>query len=163
NPGNASNLYRFDASAGDHFYFDYQSVTNTNVNWRLIDLTGQQVWSNSFYLGDVDTPALGLTGTYTLLVEGSVSNGGTIAYSFNAQKVTDTTAALSLGQQVNGSIAQVGQQSNYTFALAIPTQLYFDSLTNDTSLSWSLTGPRGAEISARNFTNSDGASVTNPV
>ncbi len=42
---------------------------------------------------------LSLTGTYTLIVEGYVGNGASpITYSFNAQKVTNTSAAITLGR-----------------------------------------------------------------
>ena len=72
NPGNATNLYKFNANAGDLFYFDQQSLSGGNTYWRLIDPYGQQVWFNSF--SDVDTQTLAFTGTYTLLVEGYVGN-----------------------------------------------------------------------------------------
>src|SRR4030095_4835752 len=91
NPGNASDFYRFDARAGDRFYFDQQSRSGGNVYWRLIDPYGQQVWTNSSF-GDVDPQTLGFTGTYTLLVEGYILNTSPVNYSFNVQKVTDTTA-----------------------------------------------------------------------
>src|SRR5258706_10908356 len=95
------------------------------------------------------------TGTYTLLVEGYIFNSSTVSYSFNAQKVTNTTAALTLGSQVNDAISQTGQQNSYTFNLANASRLYFDSLTNDYSLNWTLTGPRGTEINSRSFPSSD--------
>ena len=55
--------------------------------------------------------------------------------------MTNTTAALTLGSQVNGSITQAGQQSSYTFNLANPGKLYFDSLTNDSTLELDADGP----------------------
>src|SRR4030095_2917986 len=137
NPGNASTLYRIDASAGDRFYFDEHSQSGGTVYWRLIDPYGRQVWFNGF--GDVDTQALAFTGTYTLLIEGSIFNSSAPSnYSFNVQKVTDTTAALTLGTQVNGAITQAGQQNRYAFSLASDAQLYFDSLTNGSRLRWRL-------------------------
>src|SRR5262249_1433759 len=122
---------------------------------------GQQAWFNSF--SDVATQALTSTGTYTLLVEGRIFNTSPVDYSFNAQKVTNTAAALTLGSQVNGAITQSGQQNFYTFSLSNPSQLYFDSLTNDSSFNWTLTGPRGTEVTSRSFTGSDGSSVSSPV
>src|SRR5262249_12997733 len=118
---------------------------------------------NSF--NDVPTQKLASAGTYTLLVEGYSFNTSPVNYSFNVQKVTNTTAALTLGSQVNGAITHTGQQSSYTFSLSNPSQLYFDSLTNDFRLAWSLTGPRGAEVTARSFTSSDSGDIgsTNPV
>jgi hypothetical protein len=156
NPGTATNLYQFNAIAGDLYFFDRLSATSGNVWWRLIDPYGQQVWSNNFGNGSIGTQALASTGIYTLLVEGYIQNTAAVSYSFNAQKVTNTTATLTLGTQVNSAITQAGQQNLYTFNVANPSQLYFDSLTNDGSLIWTLTGPRGTEINNRSFVNSDG-------
>src|SRR5262249_30672528 len=132
NPGNETNLYQFNANAGDLFYFDALSQNSGNVYWRLIDPSGQQVWGQGFI--SVATQALATTGTYTLLIEGYVGNANTVNYSFNAQKVTNTTAALTLGNQVNGNITEAGQQNFYTFTLGSASQLYFDSLTDDNLL-----------------------------
>ena len=75
NPGTATNLYKFDVSAGDRVYFDQQSLSAGTVYSRLIDPFGHQVWFNSS--GDVDTQELPFTGTYTLLVEGYIFNSST--------------------------------------------------------------------------------------
>lgn len=156
NPGNATDLFQFSANAGDKFYFDQQSLSGatSTTEWRLLDPFERTVWSN--YLGsDVQTQSLQFAGTYSLLIEGGINNTSPISYGFNVQPVTNTTAPLTLGAQVNGAITQTGQQNLYTFNLANASQLYFDSLTNDNGLNWSLTGPRGNEVSGRNFTSSD--------
>src|SRR5689334_9669120 len=44
-PANSTALYSFDASAGERFYFDMQSVGNAGGDWRLIDPFGGQIWS----------------------------------------------------------------------------------------------------------------------
>jgi hypothetical protein len=157
NPGNSTNLYQFNANTGDLFYFDSLSGGYPNY-WRLIDPYGQEVWSN--YLSTSSgTQALPSTGTYTLLVEGYVGNTSPVSYSFNTQKVTNAAAALTLGNRVDGAITQADQQNSYTFTLANSAQLYFDSLTNDGSLHWTLAGPRGTEVTSRSFTSSDGINL----
>src|SRR5258708_34603004 len=103
-PGTSTNLYKFNANAGDPFYFNQQTASSGNTYWRLIDPYGQQVWFN--YFSDVARQPLALTGTYTLLVEGYLFNTTPVTYSFNAQKVTNTTASLTLGSQVNGTVTQ---------------------------------------------------------
>ena len=159
NPGNETDAYRFNVTAGERYFFDVQGVsTGGSIDWRLIDPYGQQVWYNSF--ADVTTQTLTVTGAYTLLIEGAVGNTGPVGYGFNVQKVTNTTAALTLGAQVDGAISQTGQQNLYTFTLANASQLYFDSLTNDSTFNWTLTGPRGTEINARSFQSSDADSLS---
>ncbi len=75
------------------------------------------------------------------------------------QKVSDDTAALAFGTTVSGAIAHAGQRDFYTFTLAQAKQLYFDSLTNNTTLTWELKGPRGPVVLPRAFASSD--STTN--
>ena len=57
-----------------------------------------------------------------------------------------------------------GEQDRYTFTLAAPSRLYFDSLTNNANLRWSLSGPAGTPVSNRTFTTSDASGISgNPV
>jgi hypothetical protein len=152
NPGNSTNIYKFSANAGDLAYFDAQTLSGSSNNyWRLIDPNGNQVWFSSF--ADVSTQALAFTGAYTLLVEGDVANTSPVNYSFNVEDLTSATVPLTLGAQVNGTLTQTPV---YSFSLANPAQLYFDSLTNNSNLAWSLVGPQGTVVNNRNFTTSDG-------
>ncbi len=153
NPGLETDFYKFDATAGERFFFDDLSQSGGTIYWRLIDPLGRQVFLNSF--NNVEPFAVSLTGTYTLTIEGQYTNASPINYSFNVQKVTDTTTALTIGATVNAAIAHAGQQNAFTFSLATAAQLYFDTFTGDGNLVWSLVGPLGTLISGRNFTSSD--------
>ncbi|AMX98812.1 hypothetical protein AB0V79_32330 [Mesorhizobium ciceri] len=71
---------------------------------------------------------------------------------------------MTVGSTKGGAIAHAGQQNRYTFDLASPARLYFDSLTNDPYLFWTLIGPRGEEVNARSCSGSDAANLSgNPV
>ena len=121
----------------------FRAHGTTNARWRLIDPSGNFVFNNAFFGDinqDIDTLAMPLTGP-TLLLEGPVNDTGTASYTVNVKPVIDTTTSLVLGAVTNGSITSSGQVNNFTFTLANPATLYFDSLTNDSSLRWSLTGP----------------------
>jgi len=157
--GRETVLYRFDVEAGDRYFFDWQNGTSS-ANLRLIDPFGKTVWSQGFSDRDVET--LALSGTYTLAVEGYISNPSPLAFTFAIQKVTDTMATMTVGSVTNGEVAHAGQQNIFTFNLAAAGRFYFDSLTNNSSLRWSLAGPRGEEVDTRAFTNSD-ASSNNPI
>src|SRR5439155_4209479 len=139
-PANETDAVKFTANAGDQFYFDVQARTGGgNARWRLIDPSGNFVFNNLGFgdvNSDVDTLTMPLTGTYTLLLEGRFNDAGTATYTFNVQPVTDSTTALTLGNVVNGNISPTGDRDNYTFTLASPATLYFDSLTNDSRLRW---------------------------
>src|SRR5262249_26386824 len=76
-PANETDLYRFTASAGDRFFFDVLARTNPgSSNWRLIDPYGNVLFNTLFNGANPDVDVLTLTqpGTYTLLVEGNVSD-----------------------------------------------------------------------------------------
>ncbi|MGO4116885.1 hypothetical protein ACC786_30590 [Rhizobium ruizarguesonis] len=152
--GRETLLYSFDATAGERFYFDWRNGTNA-ANWRLIDPFGKDVWSQGF--GDRDVETLALSGTYTLAVEGSVSNADSpLDLTFAIQKVTDTTKPMTIGARAEGEITHAGQQNRFTFSLAAAGRFYFDSLTNSSNLRWSLIGPRGQEFDTLRFlANSD--------
>jgi hypothetical protein len=163
-PGSATNLYSFTGNAGDHLFLDQLSATNpAAMTWHLLDRNGTQVVSSGF--ADLDVPALKLSGTYTLAVEGTVDSRAPSNYSFAVRPVADTQAALAIGAVTSGAITGPGQASNYTFSLNSSTSLYFDSLTNDPALLWSLSGPRGQEVTGKSFSASDAsaAGTSNPV
>ena len=155
-PANSTNLYQFSAAAGQSFYFARLSGTATSAQWRLIDPDGNVLFST---LLNTDAGRLTLTaaGTYTLLVEGFISETGTVNYSFNVAPITDTTQVLTLGSLVNATLAAPGEQDHYTFNLSASSQLYFDSLTNNANLQWSLERPTGGTaVNNVTFAASDG-------
>src|SRR5260370_14993355 len=82
-----------------------QSTSSGNVYWRLIDPFGRQVGPLTSF-SDIDTQVLSFTGRYTLLVDGYTYHctPNTIEFRFYFPPCTDTTAALTLGSHVSGSI-----------------------------------------------------------
>jgi hypothetical protein len=166
NPGNETDAYKFTATAGQKFYFDVTERTGAgNARWRLIDPNGNFVFNNVFFgdvSSDVDTTVLPLTGTYTLLLEGRFNDTGTATYTVNVQPVTDSTQALTIGGTVSSNLSTPGEQDNYTFTLASPATLYFDSLTNNSRIRWSLVGPGGALVNNRTFNQSDSVDISDP-
>ncbi|MCB1967891.1 MAG: hypothetical protein KDI64_18145, partial [Candidatus Accumulibacter sp.] len=78
-------IYRFNAAAGDRFYFDRVSFSGAYyTEWRLLDPWGKTVWGPThFYYDDVDVTTLDFDGVYTLLVEGRYHESGTSNYTLN--------------------------------------------------------------------------------
>ena len=119
---------------------------------------------NSTFTTNDGPLTLSATGTYYLLVEGFIGDTGSGTYTIDAQFLGNTPphgaypALRSLWvAPVNGTIAAAGQLDHYVFTLATNAQLYFDSLTNNGNLQWSLNGPGGAAVTNRSFASSDGA------
>ena len=154
---NQTNVYKFNATAGEHYYFNSLNLTGGNTYWRLIDPNGNNVFGPSYFTNDADITTA-VDGSYTLLVEGRISATGTSNYSFNVQKVTDEQITLSLDSTVNGSIDHAGQRDFYNFSLGESKQLYFDALSNS-NVNWTLLGPRGTVVSGRNFSGTDSGSL----
>jgi RHS repeat-associated protein len=161
NPADSADLYRFTATAGQLFYFAGLSCSSANTIWRLVDPLGNIVFSTAMR-SDAGRLTLSSAGAYTLLVEGSIGDTGTVGYSFNVAAIADTSQAMTLGSPVSGTLAAPGEQDSYTFNLAAGAQLYFDSLSNNGGMTWSLTGPAGAAVSNRSFTASDAGAVPQP-
>jgi hypothetical protein len=160
-PANETDLYQFTADPGDQFYFDFLSASGGYTYWRLLDPYGRRVFGPGYMpSGDIGVTTLNYAGVYTLLIEGRRDATGIANYSFNVQKVSDDTAALVVESTVSGGIAHVGQRDYYNFTLSADTRLYFDSLTNNGNLNWTLTGPRGTVVSARSFTAADSGDLS---
>src|SRR5262249_19208664 len=114
NPANETDLYRFTSAAGDRFFFDVLARTNGGGSaWRLVDPYGNVLFSSLFgstASSDVDVLTLAQPGTYTLLLEGRISDTVAGNYTINVQPAPVNSAALTLGSTVNGTIATAGAQ-----------------------------------------------------
>lgn len=153
---NESNVYRFSATTGERFFFDRQSLRG-DVYWRLFDPNGKSVFGPSA-MNDVGAITATADGSYTLLIEGRITATGSSSYSFSVQRFADVTSAMTLDTTVAGNIVYSGQRSIHTFTLDAEKKLYFDSLTNNANINWTLVGPQGT-VASRNFTNADASSL----
>ncbi|MEM7312290.1 MAG: LamG-like jellyroll fold domain-containing protein [Planctomycetota bacterium] len=160
---NQTDIYNFDAQAGDSFFFDVEATSDINsTEFKLIDPFGRLVFISN-RLNDRDVVQVDYDGTYTLVVEGQISNVGADTYTMNVRQVVDTVTPLTIGQLVQGEIENPGQQANYSFSVSDWTQLHFDSLTQDSNLTWTLNGPAGTAVNGLRFDRSDSVYITNPV
>ncbi len=165
NPANATDAYRFTGQGGQRCYFDIQESSQYG-KWQLLDPYGQLVFGSdyAYYFYDMEAEPLPFDGVYTLLFEGGVGNTGTASYRFTVQPVTDERISLQLGALAAGAIDHAGQRDVYQISLAEAKWVWFDSLTNDYSLSWDLVGPRGEVVADRGFSSSDSYSLSgNPL
>ncbi|MBS0641775.1 MAG: LamG domain-containing protein, partial [Proteobacteria bacterium] len=155
-PARTTAMYGFDVAGPARVFFD-QRAFSTYTSWasvRLIDPWGRQIAGPS----NVDDQAWTLlaAGRYTLLIEGRVwDNSGGTSYKFALLPIVDPSATtLVVGDRTTGSIASPGQALTYTFTLADPAALYFDSFTDNDQINWTLTGPSGFSVS-RNLRNGE--------
>ncbi|MBL8535113.1 MAG: LamG domain-containing protein, partial [Betaproteobacteria bacterium] len=160
-PARETHLYRFAATAGERLYFDLVSKSGANLTLRLFDPFGALI-SGPAEIGDVDVFTAQFTGDYLVAIEGRVTNTGSAAYEIAVHAAEDAEAELAVGERAESAIASPGERVRFTFDLADPARLLFDSLTNNSNLYWSLSGPRGVEVSGRAMSQSD-ASAGNPL
>ncbi|MFC5303075.1 beta strand repeat-containing protein, partial [Azospira restricta] len=126
-PANETDTYKFDATAGDHFFLDVTGRSGGDVTWQLLDPSGQQVFGptamNSAGL-DVDLPNLTATGTYTLLLEGKIGAVDVANYSFTAQLLppdyVPPAAPVTTNTWIGGAGGNWNTASNWSKG-AVPT------------------------------------------
>ncbi|MCB1940940.1 MAG: hypothetical protein KDI53_02660, partial [Candidatus Accumulibacter sp.] len=161
-PGNETDIYRFDAAAGERFYFDRVSFSGGYyTDWRLIDPFGRPLWGPThMYYDDVDLTTLPYSGTYYLLLEGRYHEGTASNYTINARKIDGAASTpITLGDRVDADLGKPGEVDSFSFEIAgsASKRVYFDVLTNTTRLNWTLSGPRGTVVSGRSFGATDAA------
>jgi uncharacterized repeat protein (TIGR01451 family) len=154
-PATATTGYQLSITAGERLFFNSPGGFPGSPFWVLVDPNRSVVFSN--YLNSDQGPfTFTVPGLYTLLLEGNIYDTTPVTYSFLVSPVTDGSQALVLGATVNGNIGQPGQVQRYTFSLAQPTRVYFDSLTNQNQATWTLDGPAGRLVDHRGLNYSDG-------
>ena len=159
-PARETTAYRFDGNAGERIFIDNTVNTGGDTYWRLLDPYGRVLVGPTGIGNDIDVTTLPYAGSYTLLVEGrSYNSAARNDHSFTVHTVQDGAQALVPDGRVDGALTQPGQRQTYTFALASAGQWVFDSLSNDSLLAWTLTGPLGAVVSDRRFNSSDSAHI----
>ena len=139
---NQSEVYRFDASAGDELAFDNVAAAASGT-WQVFDPTGQQVFTrNIFPSTDEPLTVLNRTGTYHLVVRGPASDTTPADFTFTVAPVNEVVTPLTIGSVVNDSLNGPADRDVHTFTLASPTRLVMDSLVNPANtVRWSLHGP----------------------
>ncbi|MDR0673568.1 MAG: putative Ig domain-containing protein, partial [Zoogloeaceae bacterium] len=148
-PAGESRLYRFEANAGESFYFDGQAGDG---HWRLLDPYGRSVGSGYVNLDAVNL-GLSVSGEYLLVLFDAIHySQPTVSAEarFNLIPRFSKAMALAVGEEVRGAIEQMGESVNYSFTLAAPTRILVDSEVIS-GLEWSLSGPRGSEVSRNGF------------
>ena len=155
-----SKLYKVALKEGDKIFVDGRTLTGGTANWSLINPYGIQLASSALLTAQAPLTVTN-TGDYWLVVEGGDDNvaNTSVSYQFAINKVPDVSLTLTLGSQVTGSVDLAGQATVYSFELAAATQLAFDAQSNRSDMLWSLVGPRGSEVSARGFNQSDAGSA----
>ncbi len=153
-PADGTQAYGITATAGQMLHLS--ATGGSNVSLRLLDSAGRLIAFAQDANAGVDTPVLGTTGTYTLLVEGYIYAGAAAqAVRCGRTWTPRPTQATSLGALVEATIATPGQRQLYTFTVGQPTSVLIDPLGFDGRFNWTLTLLDGTVVS-RQFDQSYG-------
>ncbi len=151
-PAGETLLYRFSAAAGERFFLDGE-ISTYAADFMLIGPDGKQVVSNGIptFSTEMDREfSLPLAGEYLLvLYPSSETRTQPGSAKFTLHRLTVTDKPFSLDNHFSEQIAQPCESIRYRFTLTEPTRLMLE-LLESTNAYWSLTGPRGSEISTFN-------------
>ncbi|TAE40439.1 MAG: DUF4114 domain-containing protein [Oscillatoriales cyanobacterium] len=143
-PGTKIDFYQFKPAVGQPLYFDLAASTGSGVSWVLYGPDNKPIPTAGWTGSDFEiTPTI--PGTYVLALQ---NNSATSAnYSFKvATPPIATPTALSLGSTVSGTIGEVGEKNEYTFAGTPGQRVYFDSQGASSGIRAKLISPSGAEF-----------------
>src|SRR3546814_14150679 len=83
-------LFRFDAAAGDDIAIEHVAGgAEGYAYWRLYDPIGRLV-TPARYFGGTQTVSVGMTGTYTLAIEGRVWDNAPLAFGLRVSRTGNT-------------------------------------------------------------------------
>ena len=158
-PAAETDVYSFTARSGDDFSLDPLHWEGTTAPvWRLLDPAGQIILSGSL-ASAVSGQSLTATGTFTLLVEGAISDTvGWRDYALNVDLDRTATSALplTLGATMIGSIATAGDTFDYTFTGAVGQKLALDWLSaGSANVRAQLRDPTGVPVFTSYFDPAD--------
>ena len=145
---NKSNLYQFDASAGESFYLELLSDNWSDLNWVIYAPNNTNIaYSNAANL-EIEAE---VTGTYVLRVDNETDSS--IEYNFNLTKISFNKFDLELSTPTTGSISNPGDKNEYAFEGKVGQRLLFNATADKENyeLYASLRGPTGNEIISRHI------------
>jgi hypothetical protein len=145
-PGEASHLYQFTASANQRLFIDFQddsgTVYNDRAKWVLYDAGNQVVASD--YTGRLIEIVIDREDTYTLAIEGDREEIP-VSYSFEIITPDTITKPLAFNTPTFDFIAEKGEQDIFLFDAYEGQRVLLDILQGSNHLV-SLISPSGQKI-----------------
>ena len=153
-PGTSSAVFTFDGTAGQRLFIDGMG-SQFGGSYVIYNSLNQFVSSQS--LGFDRIVDLTLTGTHTLIIQGSTTNGP-LDYELRIITPDITTAPLIIGENISSDFAEPGEIDKYTFNGTAGQRLYFDGFDRNSIANARLFSPSGNNVHIfGNSTASDSA------
>lgn len=146
NPGLGEALYVFSATAGQRLLFHSLSVSSPlSARWQVFPPGANYTITSD----DLDFDLVfdvSQTGDYLLMIAG-FSDTAPLDYQFQYDQTTATTTAIAIGQDVSGTITQLGERQVYTFDGSVGQRILYDALGNSFPFSTvTLQAPDGTNV-----------------
>ncbi len=155
-PG-VNDIYHFTATPGQSVFFDVQAQSGlSQMDWRLVDSLGAQLFSTCLGCGDPGVYTLAQGGIYTLTV-GEARNDQVGTYQVQLWDVPPPqTFDIAIGDTVSdgvpgpgaGNIELPGVTDIYNFTASAGQNVLFDVLSQSgvPQVSWKLLDPNGGQL-----------------
>jgi large repetitive protein len=152
NEGKGSIPYRFSITQSQYLFVD---ASVENGNWVIYGPNGQQIAANSLHYLYGDSEFWVSPGEYFLVVRGQDAS----STNYRLRLVTPElkTTPMMIGEVINTSISEKGEQDTYTFTGAIGQRLVLDELNSyvGSGIGFRLFSPSGKEILNTTLENSE--------
>jgi large repetitive protein len=127
NTSSQTELFRFSGTAGQRIYLQSISADTNSATWQLINPANVTV-ASGLIDSDLGTNLLVTSGTYLIVVAGTVQAGPALHFKFRLTDVSEPAVAPSgFGLVHTGTIA-AGETNTFTYTASAGTVVYFDSL-----------------------------------
>jgi|GEM_PF-3197849 len=142
---------RFSGTAGQRIALDAVSWSGTDAEWLLIDPANQVVVQQPVD-SNLGTNLLRVTGTYLVVVRGTVQDGAPVNFQFRVRDVSDTPATASGFNIVRSGNINPGQTNTFTFTAPAGTPVYYDALVQQgtSDIGMQIVAPNGEIVADRN-------------
>jgi len=135
-------LYRFSGSEDQRLYFE-SVIGDSGNRYQLYSPDGQRLFSRGLS-SDFEIAALPSDGEYILALIGAGRANNN--YSLRAIAPASSELPLTIGDTITGEIAEVGEQTTYTFEGSANQRLFFDSLAAGNNVNAILYSPTGVQV-----------------
>jgi hypothetical protein len=152
--------FNFQAEAGDDLFFRVVNHNSVSGRWTFLDPYGGTIFSTTAMSQHQGPHAAPYSGEYSLFIEGNTTTQS--QFNFEVNRVSNVDKGpIVLGTEYS-ELLPVAKRHVYT--LNVPAGqtkfITFDSTALDSSgYEWTLTGPNGAEVTERRFTEDENQQV----
>ncbi len=150
-PSSITVIRRLTGTAGQRVVLEPLSYTGTDAEWMLVDPANEVIAQGRVH-HDLGTNLLSVSGTYLIVVSGTVQGGPSLSFQFRVRDVSETPVAASGFNTVRSGNIEPGQTNSFTFVAPAGTPAYYDALVQEdqSDIGFEIAAPDGEIIVSQN-------------